>query len=209
VITRFNRDDLARNLPDAYRKDADSNISKLLQIEKAEMDRLRADIQAIYESLDLDKAFGKTLDLYGDMVGQERGKATDNQYRILIKARIMRNLANGDYNSIIRLLAMLFGCDPSEIVLTELEAPCQVRLDALPYSALNSLVIDITTVLKIARELMPAGVGMESLTFTGTFEFSGGTELVYNEAKGFADEAQTIGGYLGAVFNNTTADLPV
>ena len=209
MITQFNRDDLAKNLPDAYRKDVNSNISKILQIEKAEMDRLRADIQALRDSHDIDNACGKTLDLYGQRVGQERGKATDDQYRVLIKARIMRNFANGDYNSVVRLLAMIFGCDPSEINLTETDEPCKVWLDKLPFSALNSMVIDINTVLKIVREAMPAGVSLESVSFTGTFEFSSGSELVYDEAKGFADQAQTMGGFFGYIFSDEPTDLPV
>lgn len=209
MITQFNRDNLAQNLPDAYRKDADSNISKILQIEKAEMDRLRADMLAVYDALDLNKAHGKTLDLYGSAVGQERGRATDNQYRVLIKARILRNFANGDHGSIVNLLAMIFDCNPEEILLTELEAPCEVRVDRLPFTALNNMALDINTVLKIVREVIPAGVYMGSVAFTGTFEFSAGTELVYDDKKGFADTAQTFGGTLGYIFNEEPTDLPV
>lgn len=208
MITHFNGADLAKNLPDAYKKTPDSNNSKILRIEKGAMDDLRAAIHGISDSLDLDKAFGKTLDLYGGMVGQERGKATDEQYRILIKSRIVRNLSNGDYNSIVRLLALVFGCDPAEISLVETDAPCRVRLESLPFAALNQLVIDISTAIKIIEEVIPAGVYMESVQFTGTFEF-GDETMIYDEAAGFGNEAQTIGGYLGYIFDNAAPDLPV
>jgi len=209
MITQFNRENLVKNLPDAYRKTDDSNNRKILDIEKSAMDKLREAIRAIDESLDLERATGKTLDLYGEMVGQQRGQATDSQYRMLIKTRIVRNFANGDFNSIVNLLALIFGCDPVEIGLDEPEdKPCTVVLSALPFGALNRMAIDITTACKIVMEVMPAGVHMESLSFTGTFEF-GATEFEYDENAGFGNEAQTIGGYLGYIFDDNTPALPV
>lgn len=208
MITHFNLDDLARNLPDAYKKTPESNNSKILRIEKSAMDDLRSAIQAVSDSLELDKATGKTLDLYGSLVGQERGKATDEQYRMLIKSRIVRNLCNGDYNSIVRLLSVVFGCDPADIVLNETDTPCHVRLESMPYDVLNRLVIDIDTALKIIEEVMPVGVYLESIQFTGTFEF-GDTSLEYDEAAGFGNEAQTVGGVLGYIFSEISPELPV
>lgn len=209
MITHFNHDDLAANLPDAYAKRSHTNNAKILSVEKQTMDELRKAVNAIYDSLDIDKAYGKTLDLYGDMVGQARGQATDAQYRVLLKGRIVSNLANGDYNSIIRALAVTLDCSPSEIELIELDEPCKVQLGAIPFSILNRVAIDINTAVKIIKGLMPVGVWLDSGTFTGTFEFSSGTELVYDEEKGFADINQTIGGTLGLVFNGDTPDLPV
>ena len=143
MITRFNAENLVKNLPDAYAKGSESNNRKILDIEKSAADSLRQSITAIYDSLDLDKATGKTLDMYGEIVGQERGRATDEQYRVLIKSRIVRNLANGDYNSIVHAIAITLGCQPTEISLIELEDPCKVQLGELPYSILNRLVIDM------------------------------------------------------------------
>ena len=210
MITEFNRDNPVKNLPDAYNKADSSNNSKILAIEKSSFDKLREAIADIDECLDLDKAYGKTLDLYGEMVGQERGKATDDQYRVLIRSRIIRNFANGDYNTVVNLMAMVFECEPSEIILSELEDdPCKARLEAIPYASANRLIIDIHTLLKIVSEVMPAGVSLESVTFTGTLEFSDGTELVYDEEAGFADEAQSIGGTFGYIFSKETSELPV
>lgn len=209
MITEFNRESLVKNLPDVYRKTADSNNAKILQIEKRAMDKLREAIRAIDDSLDLDKASGSTLDLYGDMVGQPRGKAIDSQYRLLIKTRIIRNLANGDYNGIVHLLSLIFGCSPAEIVLTELEEPCKVRMEALPIERLNAMVINVDTAVQIIKELLPVGVMLESAEFSGTFEFSDGTELVYDADAGFGSIDQTIGGYLGYIFNADIPELPV
>lgn len=209
MVTQFNRENLVKNLPDVYCKTDDSNNSKILQIEKHAMDKLREAIRATYESLDLDNATGATLDLYGDMVGQPRGKAIDSQYRLLIKTRIIRNLANGDYNGIVNLLSLIFGCSPTEIVLTELDEPCKVRMESMPIDILNATEINVDTAVQIIKELIPAGVMLESAEFTGTFEFSGGTELVYDADAGFADIDQTIGGYLGYMFSGDMPELPI
>lgn len=209
MITAFNRENLAKNLPDVYRKDADSNNYKLLAVEKSAMDRLRADLQAIFDSLDLDKATGSTLDLYGGMLGQGRGAASDEQYRVMIKAKICRTLANGDHRSIVAAICATFGCEPETVQLTELSEPCVVQITGLSFDSLNARNIDLATATQIIYRLLPVGVRLESLDFSGTFEFSGGSELVYDADAGFADADQTIGGYLGYAATGGVSKLPV
>ena len=198
MITRFNRKNLVKNLPDAYRKTPDSNNAKLLEVEKSETDRLREEIAAIYDSLDINLATGKTLDLYGEMLGQKRGAATDEQYRALLKSRIIRNLSGADHDSIVNAICITFDCDPADILLTETDGKCEVTLEGIPYAATNRINLDATTATQIIKMLIPAGVNFPVLVFGGTFEF-GGSEMEYNEEKGFADVAQTIGGSLGFV----------
>lgn len=208
MITGFDRAELARNLPDAYRKDAESNNAKLLAIEKSETDTMRAELEAVNNSLDINQATGSTLDLYGAMIGQERGVATDEQYRALIRAKILRNLAGADYNSIVYAIASaLDGASPTDVVLVE-ETPGTVRVDALPYSALNGSNIDLPTAMAIIRRLIPVGVRLESVGFTGTFEF-GSAATDYDEDAGFGDVEQTIGGQLGLVADGASSNLPV
>lgn len=209
MITQFDRERLVNNLPDAYSKEIGSNNDKILEIEKSALDALRESVSALCESLEIEKAYGRTLDLYGEMFGQARGIATDEQYRVLIKNRIIRNLTNADFNSIVNAIAMTFGSDPSDIMLKELDEPCKVTLEGLPISQLNASNIDVTTAVQIVNGLIPVGVHMESVSFSGTFEFAGGTELVYSAEAGFADEGHTIGGYLGLVSDGTGSNLPV
>lgn len=208
AVTQFDRERLEKNLPDAYRKTADSNNAKILNTEKSALDTLREAVSALYECLDIDKASGKTLDLYGEMLGQLRGVSTDEQLRVLIKNRLARNFSDADFNSVVKAIASTFGCEPSDIVLKELDEPCNVMLEGLPISQINESGIDINTAVQIINGLLPAGVYMVAMSFAGTFEFSG-TELEYDEAAGFADEAQTIGGYLGLVSDNAGSNLPV
>ena len=129
MVTQFIRDKPEQNLPDAYCKNSDSNNAKLLGIECDAVHALSDAVNSIYDSLDIDKAYGKTLDLYGDMVSQARGKATDEQYRILIKNQITRNFCNGDYNSLMSALCVTFNCNPSDISLVEPEEPCRLRVE--------------------------------------------------------------------------------
>lgn len=208
MVTRFNREQLERNLPDVYNKRETSNHAKILGIEKNASDSLRMAAAEISESLDIDEAYGKTLDLYGEMLGQLRGMATDEQYRVLLKNKIIRSFSNSDYNSIVNAICTTFDCAPSDIVLRETEEPCTVTLEGLPITKLNECNIDISTAVKIINSLLPAGVHMEAMSFSGTFEFAG-AEIVYDAEAGFADEAQTIGGYFGLVSDNAGSNLPV
>lgn len=208
MAAQFDREMLVKNLPDAYSKGQDSNNAKILEIEKNSLDSLRETINAIYESLDIDNARGKTLDLYGEMIGQKRGVATDEQYIVLIKNRIVRNFSNADHASIVNAICITFGCLPSDILLTESDGKCSVTLEGIPYDAINQSNLDANTAIQIVKLLMPIGVTFESLNFNGTFEF-GDESLVYDEKAGFADTAQTIGGYLGLAPDTGKVDLPV
>lgn len=208
MITHFDRERLEKNLPDAYRKDEGSNNWKLLQIEKRAMDDLRAAIREVYNSLDIDQATGKTLDMFGDMFDQPRGMATDEQYRVMIKAKIVRNRTGSDHDSIVRAICAAFGCEPSEVLLVEPEGTCSVRVENLPFAKLNSSGIDAITAVQIVKRMIPAGVQLENLNFTGTFEF-GSTAMEYDEKAGFGNIEQTIGGELGYIFSGEAADLPV
>lgn len=208
MITEFNRDTPVKNLPDVYSKNADSNNAKILQIEKSAQDGLLESIAVVSDSLDLDKATGHTLDLYGEMIGQNRGRATDEQYRVLLKAQIVRNLTNTDFNGIINAICATFGCKPSEVLLVEVEGSTAVRIDNLPFDVLNNSNIEFDTAIQIIEKLMPVGVRLESLNFTGTFEF-GSTVMEYDEEKGFADVAQSVGGFFGMLPDANKNPLPV
>ena len=103
----FHKDNHASNLPDAYRKDSESNHFKLLETERLENERISQRLQEINRILDLNQATGRVLDDYGQRLGQPRGKATDSQYLLMLKAKIMRNLSNGTSVSYTHLAHIL------------------------------------------------------------------------------------------------------
>ncbi|PNV62204.1 hypothetical protein C0033_08805 [Clostridium sp. chh4-2] len=199
-------------LPDCYRKDTDSNNYKILELGKVEADELRSDIQAVLSALDLNQATGKTLDLYGDMLGQRRGLLNDEQYRYMLFARIGRNVVQGDYNSILNTLVLMFNSQKGDISLDDLdiaeeERPCVVKLTKFPIFVLVNAGFSSRQAVTMIESLLPICVTLAADNFEGTFEFA---ELdgEYDADAGFADVAQTIGGYLGLLLGEDDS-IPV
>ncbi|WP_302326277.1 hypothetical protein [Enterocloster lavalensis] len=188
-------------LPDCYRKDQESNNVKILELGRLAAEQLRTDIQAVLESLDLGHATGKTLDLYGDMLGQRRGLLNDEQYRYMLLSKIGRNTVQGDYNSIMATLVLMFGSQMGDITLDDLEVeeeerPCVVKLTKFPVQILISAGFSSRQAVAMIESLLPICVTLAADNFEGTFEFAESVG-VYDELAGYGNVEQTIGGYLG------------
>lgn len=183
-------------LPDSYDKSNGSNNYKLLSLEQSLVQALRDDIDAVRETLNIYKATGKTLDLYGAMYRQARGSMTDEQYRYIILQKVARNMSGGDYNSIVKSLAVAFGVEPSEFSMTEDADPCKVKVDTIPYTVVANAGISVNQMAQIINAILPCGVKVSSIELTGTFEFADNATTQDND-KGFGNVEQTIGGYLG------------
>ena len=193
----FNNDNLVKNLPDAFEKSKGSNTYKILEISRLSIEKHLEDLYEIYEILDLDNAKGKTLDRYGDRVGQARGLASDEQYLLMIKAKAMRILSNGSYPSTLRSLCLTFGCSAEKVHIEETDNPCQIKMITLPLDILNTSGMTVKQVTQIIKTLLPICIRMDSLSLEGTFEFAD-SENDYSKTKGFCDvEGGNDGGYLG------------
>ena len=193
-------------LPDCYRKDQDGNNYKLLELNSQAVEELKADIKAVKNVLDLNLAAGKSLDLYGDMLGQRRGLLNDEQYRYMLFARIGRNIVQGDYQSIMNTLVLMFGSQHGDITLDDLdlkeeETPCVVKLSKFPISVLINAGFSSRQAVTMIEMLLPVCVTLSADNFEGTFEFAE-LEQEYDEISGFADIAQSIGGYLGLLLGD-------
>lgn len=210
-MKHFNSVNHIKNLPDCYDKSEQSNNYKLLAINKATMEEYRADTAELYEALDIDKATGKTLDMYGEMYNQARGLATDEQYRILIKSKIVQNISCGDYKSVAKAICSVFSCKPSEVHIREVEdKPCVVELAVLPYDAINKAGLTVSQTQAIIQRLLPAGIKLDKYAFEGTFAFADSDYQATND-KGFAsDDGSIKGGYLGTIEHyDNEAVLPI
>lgn len=188
-------------LPDCYQKDPDSNNYKLLELGREGTGKLRSDIQAVLDALDINCAEGKNLDLYGNMLGQRRGLLNDEQYRFMLLSKIGRNTVQGDYNSIMRTLVLMFGGRMGDITLDDLEVeegelPCVVQLTKFPISVLVNAGFSSRQAVRMIELLLPICVTLAADNFEGTFEFAE-LDREYDAAAGFADVEQTIGGYFG------------
>lgn len=193
-------------LPDSYAKGNKSNNYKLLNLNEQAIADVKADAQALLESLDIQKATGRTLDLYGDLLQQKRGALNDEQYRILLLRKVGVNVAQGNYSTVIDILKQMFKCEANEIVLEDGTEPCTVVLKTFPLEVLISAGFTGDQAVAMIEALLPMGVTIDNVTFEGTFEFAE-TADEYDEEKGFANVEQTIGGYLGLLFGGDTDSL--
>lgn len=196
-MSEFIKDNHVKNLPDVYCKSKDSNNYKLLELERLTLDEYRETLYQLFDVLDLENARGQTLDMYGMMAGQPRGKATDEQYILMIKAKLMQNLSNGSHPSILNALCVTFDSSPDEITIVENENPCKVDVISLPLRAIIKSNINTKDTTAMIQQLLPAGVTLTSYLYNGTFTFSD-QENEYGENEGFCDvEGGMIGGYFG------------
>lgn len=212
-------DDNAKKLPDVYRKDKDGNNWKLLNLDRQFIQGFGDDLNAVSESSDFYKAYGKTLDLYGDIVGQKRGTFGDEQYRYLILAKIARNFVKGDYKDIMRHLVQMFNCNQGDIELDDFsidddETPCVVRLTKMPFLTLIAAGFTSRQAVQLIESIFPVCITLKADNFEGTFEFAdyqpGMTEMEYDADKGFGNEEQTIGGVLGLMLGeDDETPLPI
>lgn len=187
------------NLPDYYNKEKTSNNYKILELSDYNVTKLRKTLKDIENSLNLNNAKGKTLDYYGELVGQSRGLATDEQYILLIKTRILRNLVNGSNKSITDALCAILDCEKSQMYITETTNPCEITI-TLSLGTIISAELTVKQFNRLIQTLIPVGVVLSpNSLYEGTFEFSA-IENEYDENAGFCDvEGGTIGGYFGAL----------
>jgi len=207
--------DMLRRLTDVFRKNLDSNIGKLMAIFAEQLQKLEQTVQRVEEWRDIDKAEGTTLDRIGENVGQPRGVATDEIYRILIKSKIARNLSKGDINTIITVLATALNTDPSEIRIVEMyndpiaPEPAAISIIQLPLRRINEVGMDPKQFARIVQRTVAAGVRVGVIELVGTFEY-GSIGDPPDPERGFADIDQTFGGMLGAAYSpGDVPDLPI
>lgn len=196
-MSEFNKENHVKNLPDIFCKTKTSNNYKLLELERLTVEEYRQTLQELFDMIDLDSAEGKTLDMYGETVGQPRGRAADEQYVLMIKAKLMQNLSNGSYPSVLNSLCTTFNCEPSQIYIEESESPCKVNAVKIPLEAVIKADITAEETERLIKSLLPVGISLESYLYEGTFTFSD-LENEYNEYEGFSNsEEDTKGGYFG------------
>lgn len=210
-MAEFYFENLAKNLPDAYKKDKDSNNYKILEVERCANADIRTALEEISNILDIDNARGAVLDMYGERFGQKRGVATDAQYIAMIKSKIIRGLCDGSYKSIVDSICYTFGCNADDVLITEsADTPMTVALEKAPLAAIVKAGFSAEQATLIVKNLLPVAVTLEAVSLDGTFEFSE-IENEYDESAGFNDvEGGEIGGFFGWVGSEESiAPLPI
>jgi hypothetical protein len=209
--------DMLNRLTDAYRKDPQSNIGKIIKILVDELDLLKATFDRIEEWRDVDKAEGVVLDDIGRDIGQPRGAVTDEIYRVLLRAKVARNFSDGTIDAIIHVLSLSLNTDPREIQIKELyndpesPEPAAIKLVQIPLRRLNEIGMSPKQFVQLVQKIVASGVRAASIELTGTFSFSSHTtQSEFSDTEGFSDINQTTGGYLGALFvDSNDVNLPI
>lgn len=184
-------------LPDSYAKDESSNNYKLLNLNEQAVADAKTDAEAILDVLDLQKATGSTLDLYGNMVGQKRGTLNDLQYRALILTKVGINLSHGDYSTVIDCIKNIFHCKGTDVILRDGNESCEVSVEKFTLDALVNSGFTSEQAIEVIETLLPICTSIKNtVEFQGTFEFADADDE-YSPAIGFGDIKQTQGGYLG------------
>lgn len=205
-----------KRFADYFSKHPTSNLSKLISIFSDELIELQETNKRILLWRDIDKAHGNALDLIGENVIQDRGVATDEVYRILLKSKMARNLSDGTINMIIQIISIALSTEPSTIKIVEKwndiddPEPAAIKLIELPLTKINEAGLDPMNFIRIVQRTVAAGVKVGVIELTGTFEFGDELNAIEN-MNGFGDiNDESIGGYLGAVYTpSIDQELPI
>jgi hypothetical protein len=203
---------LLERLTDAVNKKPGSNVEKLMSLVAHHIQENEDTLTQIGEWRDIDTAQGAVLDRIGRNVQQERGQASDEVYRILIKSKIMRNLSDGSINTLIEFLSFILQIDKTQIQIREQwqeGLPANIHVN-VPSDAIMPTGLTLTQFGRLVNLVVAIGVKANVL-FEGTFSFSAD----YNNSElenpnGFADDAGTTGGTLGHAYDpNEDIELPL
>ena len=94
-------------LPSNYSQEGQINNEKLHKVIYGEIEEIKNVFKDIKTYQNIDKAFGKTLDLIGGNVLEYRATDDDELYRQYIKTKIIANLSQGDIETINQVASFL------------------------------------------------------------------------------------------------------
>lgn len=145
----------------------------------------------------LDDAVGVQLDVLGVIIGQGRLGLGDENYRVLLKARVLANRSDGQLETLIAILVLIYG-EPVTIVATTPD-PASVRLEVLSPATFDEVVVQ-----GILEDAKGGGVRLVYVfieqAVSLTFSFADGAVAEIDPNQGFADSvAPGTGGRLAGV----------
>jgi hypothetical protein len=210
----MNQVTLLRKLTDVFKKNTNSNIGKLFLIISEQFTSLEESATTIENWYDIDQAEGTSLDLIGKDHGQQRGTATDEIMRVLIKARMARNNSDGTINGIINAIALALDTAPNTFRIKPLWVdgqPVALMVDNLPLEALNKVGMSVAEFGAIVQSVTVGGMKVTSIDLSGTFALSSVNNILQTSVEfGLAPLDQSTGGTLGASYDpSQSSDLPI
>ena len=198
---------MVRRLPDTYNKEQESRITRLFRLVGQQVTELQRTLRTTERQRDIDQARGATLDAIGRNVSQGRGGLSDAAYRVLIKAKIARNISSGDVDAIKETLAAMLNIQTDDIRVRQMwlampPEPAAVEVHA-PLHALDRFGLSPEQFATIVQSIVAAGV-RASTWLGGTFELS--EELEQDVERGLADDEMTFGGTLSGYYEIENID---
>ncbi|MGG0666977.1 DUF2612 domain-containing protein [Lederbergia citrisecunda] len=160
----FKPKDIVRRFVDYFDKRPESNISKLISIFSEELEEAKGTNDFVRAWRSIDNAEGSTLDRIGEDVKQLRGVATDEHYRIALKAKIARNLSDGTMDSIINILSLVLSVPRNTVKIIEKwndvrgREYAAIRLVGIPTASLINAGLTISDFVVIIQSVVAAGV---------------------------------------------------
>lgn len=207
-------DYLIGKLTDAYAKDKNSNNYKLFSIFGPELDEISAMFEAMKQALDIDLAFGVTLDKIASNVNQVRGNTTDAVLRILIKAKIAADQSDATIRAILDVISFILGDYENTSQLNELfddtdnPEPAAFQIVA-PIDGILGSGMTANQFILLLQRIRAGGVRILA-NLEGTFEFGEIDEYGPEYENGFSHEDMSDGGTLGILFEPDVDDpLPI
>lgn len=199
----MNQIELIRKLTDVFNKNPNSKLGKFLLIVSEQLTAIENAAIKVEKWRDIDQAEGTTLDAIGTPKGQQRGQANDEIMRALIKTRIAQNNSDGVIETIVTFLSMLLKVPASDVIITGLWSEgrsANIHVN-VPAGAINATGLSLVQFGRLVNVVAASGIKAHVL-FEGTFSFSSDYyESEFDENAGFADDAQTIGGTFGYVYD--------
>lgn len=204
--------ELLRKLTDVFAKNPNSYMGKFYLIVSEQLTKLTNEAEKVENWRDVDQAEGTTLDAIGASRGQQRGRASDEVMRALIKTKIAQNNSDGTIEMLIEFLSLALKIPKSQVIITSLwtegtHATIHVNV---PAAAINKTGLSLAQFGQLINVIVASGIRAEVL-FEGTFAFSDDyNESQFDNNTGFADDAQTIGGTMGYVYDpSEDVELPI
>lgn len=126
-------------------------------------------------------------------MSQDRGRATDEIYRVLIRGKVARNVSDGTTNRIIEALAKTLNCKPSEIHIVSSkenneDEPAAIIVKKAPIEALSKVGMSATQFSNIVQKTVAAGVRVAYVDLNGTFRFSSSANSIETSQYGFSTD---------------------
>lgn len=205
--------EMISKLPDAYAKDPDSNNYKLFACIAPEFEEIAEMFQDVASVLDMDNAYGASLDRIAANVNQSRGQVKDTTLRTLIKAKIASDMSAGTIKTMLDVIGFIVGTG-AKVRITEMfndaDTPEAAAMGvSVPLENVIESGLTLNHFVNLLSRVRAAGVRITT-DIQGTFEFGEIGEYGGEYETGFADEEQTVGGTLGALFDSDSDEpLPI